>query len=123
MENCLAFFVQRYSHTTPKHCTPSAPQDFTLPCTTKEFWVRFLSNKSSFFKEFHERRGDTDVEVTAWQKHSHEGMVRDMQFVTPLKMKMGPPTTLCSQSQQCIVSGCGGERVWMCVFVCGWQWW
>ncbi|KAK2076207.1 hypothetical protein QBZ16_001139 [Prototheca wickerhamii] len=96
-------FLEGNGKAPPKDPDAHRTVDFTLPCTTKEFWVRFLSNKSSFFKEFHERRGDTDVEVTAWQKHSHEGMVRDMQFVTPLKMKMGPPTTLCCQSQQCIV--------------------
>ena len=36
------------------------------------------------------------------------GLVRDLQFVTPLKFKLGPPQSLCSQTQRVKVCA-GGE--------------
>ena len=44
--------------------------------------------------------GDSAVSLSRWQRHYKVGWVRDLQFVTPLKMRMGPAQTLCIQSQR-----------------------
>ncbi|KAL6766516.1 hypothetical protein ACKKBG_A36340 [Auxenochlorella protothecoides x Auxenochlorella symbiontica] len=74
--------------------------EYTVPCSPQVFWTKFLGNNSSYFKDFHESRGDSSVKLTKWKKHSKGGVVRDLQFVTPVKMKMGPDTTLCNQTQR-----------------------
>lgn len=74
--------------------------DYTLACTPAEFWCRFLSNRCDFFGAFHRAAGDSAVSLSRWQRHYKIGWVRDLQFVTPLKMRMGPAQTLCIQSQR-----------------------
>lgn len=48
------------------------------------------------------------------------GMVRDLQFVSPLKMKMGPPQTLCIQAQRYQVYS-GDHLVFQTSQVRGWE--
>ncbi len=55
-------------------------------CTPRQFWSRFLSNDSDFFVEFYRHRGDKHVKMSKWQQHVALGPVRELQFVTSLKV-------------------------------------
>jgi hypothetical protein len=70
-------------------------------CTPEMYWCLVLSNSSAaFFSQFHERRGDKQVKISPWQRHEQVGMVRDVSFVYEVKSRIGPPVTLCHQSQR-----------------------
>ncbi|GAB4817199.1 hypothetical protein N2152v2_004245 [Parachlorella kessleri] len=74
--------------------------DFELACSPSEFWCRFLSNTSDFYFRLHAAQQHHSIKLGKWQQHVAVGMVRDLQFVSPIKMRMGPPETLCNQMQR-----------------------
>lgn len=74
--------------------------EFDLPCPPLEFWSRFLANHSNWLHKFHASRGDSSIRVSKWQRHFKVGMVRDVQFVHPVKARIGPPQAVCHQTQR-----------------------
>ncbi len=55
-----------------------------------------------FFLSFHEGRDDRDVRVSPWREHPAVGRVRELTFVSPVKMRMGisPSSAHCHQTQR-----------------------
>lgn len=55
-----------------------------------------------FFRSFHEGRDDRDVRVSPWRQHPAMGRVRELTFVSPVKMRMGisPSSAHCHQTQR-----------------------
>ncbi len=51
---------------------------------------RFLSDASPFYVDFHTARGDEQAHISTWRTHHPLGRVRELQFVTPLKVIAGP---------------------------------
>lgn len=73
---------------------------FDLPCQPADFWCHFLRNGSDFLATLHARRGDTNIRISKWQRHYKVGLVRDLQFVSPVKARIGPPQAMCHQTQR-----------------------
>ncbi|KAL4447234.1 hypothetical protein ABPG77_007267 [Micractinium sp. CCAP 211/92] len=73
---------------------------FDLPCQPSDFWCNFLRNGSDFLASLHARRGDTNIRISKWQRHYKVGLVRDLQFVSPVKARIGPPQAMCHQTQR-----------------------
>ena len=62
----------------------------------------FLCVLQRFFQSFHEGRDDRDVRVSPWREHPAVGRVRELTFVSPVKMRMGisPSSAHCHQTQR-----------------------
>ncbi|KAL4443672.1 hypothetical protein ABPG75_011409 [Micractinium tetrahymenae] len=74
--------------------------EFDLPCQPADYWCNFLCNSSDFLSKLHTRRGDTNIRISKWQRHYKVGLVRDLQFVSPVKARIGPPQAMCHQTQR-----------------------
>ena len=46
-----------------------------------------------FWQEFHESRGDKQICLSSWDRHSALGHVRELRFVSPVKVAV--PSTFC----------------------------
>ncbi len=76
-----------------------------LPISPRAFLQRFLSDDSHFFQRFHAGRGDKHITLSHWAMLAM-GCVREMQFVSPLKYRIGPPEARCHQTQRyCLYEG------------------
>lgn len=64
-----------------------------LPVTPLRFFQLFVGNESTFEKDYHEARGDTDVKVTPWSPHEKFGITRNVFYTLKLSGPIGPPTT------------------------------
>ena len=64
-----------------------------LPLTPTRFFQYFVGNESTFEKDYHEARGDTDVKVEAWKPHETFGQTRNLFYILKLSGPIGPPTT------------------------------
>ena len=64
-----------------------------MPVTPTRFFQLFVSNESTFEKDYHEARGDTDVKVEPWSPHETFGTTRNVFYVLKLSGPIGPPTT------------------------------
>jgi len=64
-----------------------------------------------FFRRFHEGRGDLRVSLSRWRRLPGVGTLRELQFVSQLKGRLGPPRAHCHQAQRCSVFGGGGHLV------------
>ena len=64
-----------------------------LPCTPTQFFKYFCSNESSFEKDYHIQRGDTEIDVGEWTPNTTFGVTRDVKYVIKLTGPVGPPTT------------------------------
>jgi hypothetical protein len=55
-----------------------------------------------FFRTFHEGRDDRSVAVSPWRQHPGMGRVRELTFVSPVKMRLGisPSVAHCHQTQR-----------------------
>lgn len=81
----------------PKHMHRIAKQH--LPITPRAFFQRFLADDCDFFQRFHGSRGDKHITLSTWALLTM-GCVREMQFVSPLKYRIGPPEARCHQTQR-----------------------
>lgn len=41
-----------------------------------------------FWQEFHESRGDNQICLSSWDRHSALGHVRELRFVSPVKVTL-----------------------------------
>jgi len=46
----------------------------------------FLSAQAVFWQEFHESRGDKQIQLSTWSRHTALAHVRELQFVSPIKV-------------------------------------
>uniref|UniRef100_A0A061R0Z2 Gram domain-containing protein 1a-like n=1 Tax=Tetraselmis sp. GSL018 TaxID=582737 RepID=A0A061R0Z2_9CHLO len=74
-----------------------------LGCSAFEFFMRFLSDDSTFWKEAMLERGDSRVVFGAWRPDPSGGRIRTVTFTSPVKAVMGPSETRCHQSQKYFV--------------------
>lgn len=71
-----------------------------LPVSVKQFYKLFLQDET-FYKLYHERRGDTDIEITPWNSDPELGNVRQLRFRIKVKSTpFGPPTALVDETQR-----------------------
>lgn len=76
-----------------------------LPLSPRAFLQRFLSDDVDFFQRFHASRGDKHIHLSRWGMLAM-GCVRELQFVSPLKYRIGPPEARCHQTQRyCLYEG------------------
>ena len=47
-----------------------------------------------FWQEFHESRGDKQICLSSWNRHSALGHVRELRFVSPVKVPVPSPLLL-----------------------------
>ena len=73
-----------------------------FPICAYHFFATFLSDKSSFLRDFHEGVGDKNVILSQWKQLDAKftGYVRNMTFSTPLSFSLGPESTHCDQTQR-----------------------
>ena len=72
-----------------------------FPICAYHFFATFLSDKSSFMKEFHLEHGDKNIIFSQWkQLDAKSGYMRNMTFSTPLGFSLGPESTHCDQTQR-----------------------
>ncbi|KAL3156848.1 hypothetical protein ABBQ38_001117 [Trebouxia sp. C0009 RCD-2024] len=74
--------------------------DHVLPVDLHAFCHKFLADGAAFWPEFHESRGDKQICLTSWSRHSALGHVRELRFVSPIKALIGPPQAECFQNQR-----------------------
>ena len=55
-----------------------------------ELCTRFLSDESSFYVDFHHAKGDEQASISRWRTHQPLGRVRELQFITALKVRSKP---------------------------------
>ena len=87
---------------------PSISGDMELLCEAEfpisayHFFATFLSDKSSFLKDFHQEQGDKNVIFTQWKQMDAKfpGYMRNMTFSSPLGFSIGPESTHCDQTQR-----------------------
>eukprot|EP00884_Botryococcus_braunii_P008439 jgi/Botrbrau1/17597/Bobra.0166s0036.1 len=85
---------------------PAVPAEMTpvmsaqLDVSVRDFYERFLADQSKFFLTFHEKRNDKKVQLSDWRQHHNMGRVRELQFVSQVKAKLGPPQAHCLQIQR-----------------------
>ncbi|CAL8460897.1 g428 [Coccomyxa elongata] len=72
-----------------------------LNADVREVFHRLLADER-FFRSFHEGRDDRDIRVSPWRQHPAVGRVRELTFVSPVKMRMGisPSSAHCHQTQR-----------------------
>lgn len=73
-----------------------------FPICAYHFFATFLSDKSSFLKDFHEEQGDKNITFSQWKQMdaNFPGYMRNMTFSTPLAFSIGPESTHCDQTQR-----------------------
>ncbi|QDZ19061.1 hypothetical protein HOP50_02g15700 [Chloropicon primus] len=73
-----------------------------FPICAYHFFATFLSDKSSFLKEFQVQNGDKNVNFSQWKQMDARfpGYMRNMTFSTPLGFAIGPESTHCDQTQK-----------------------
>lgn len=54
----------------------------------QELCSRFLSDESSFYVDFHHAKGDEQATISRWRTHRPLGRVRELQFITALKVRL-----------------------------------
>ncbi|KAL3132628.1 hypothetical protein ABBQ32_009153 [Trebouxia sp. C0010 RCD-2024] len=74
--------------------------DHVLPVDLHAFCHKFLADGAAFWPEFHESRGDKQICLTSWSRHSALGHIRELRFVSPIKALIGPPQAECFQNQR-----------------------
>ncbi|KAG6487842.1 hypothetical protein ZIOFF_056578 [Zingiber officinale] len=86
---------------------PTVPEGFTIvaeskfPLLVKEFFNLFVSNEAlDFLRDFHSRCGDKDFQCTSWRKHELFGYTRNISFVHPVKVYLGPKFGNCQEVQK-----------------------
>jgi len=73
-----------------------------FPICAYHFFATFLSDNSSFLKDFHYGKGDKNVNFSQWKQMDAKfpGYMRNMTFSTPLAFSIGPESTHCDQTQR-----------------------
>ncbi|KAG6483862.1 hypothetical protein ZIOFF_060648 [Zingiber officinale] len=86
---------------------PTVPEGFTIvaeskfPLLVKDFFNLFVSNEAlDFLRDFHSRCGDKDFQCTSWRKHELFGYTRNISFVHPVKVYLGPKFGNCQEVQK-----------------------
>ncbi|XP_074570319.1 protein VASCULAR ASSOCIATED DEATH 1, chloroplastic-like isoform X2 [Curcuma longa] len=86
---------------------PTVPERFTIvaeskfPLLVKDFFNLFVSNEAlDFLRDFHSRCGDKDFQCTSWRKHELFGYTRNISFVHPVKVYLGPKFGNCQEIQK-----------------------
>ncbi|DBA93644.1 TPA: hypothetical protein ACH3X3_013719 [Trebouxia sp. C0006] len=74
--------------------------DSILHVELHDFCRKFLADEAVFWQEFHESRGDMQIRLSSWSRHTALGHVRELSFVSPIKALIGPPQAECHQSQR-----------------------
>lgn len=57
-------------------------------CTLNMTPHRFEGVQAVFWQEFHESRGDMQIRLSAWSRHTALGHVRELSFVSPIKVSL-----------------------------------
>ena len=52
----------------------------------RSFCQTFMADGVPFFIDFHLAKGDEQVQLSPWRNHHNMGRVRELQFVTQLKV-------------------------------------
>ncbi|DBA65827.1 TPA: hypothetical protein ACH3X2_002859 [Trebouxia sp. C0005] len=74
--------------------------DSILHVELHDFCRKFLADEAVFWQEFHESRGDMQIRLSSWSRHTALGHVRELSFISPIKALIGPPQAECHQSQR-----------------------
>lgn len=54
----------------------------------------WMADHSTMERDYHDKRGDTEFQITKWRKdESGVGMLREANFISPVKHKIGPKQT------------------------------
>jgi hypothetical protein len=72
----------------------------TFNCTVKGFYRVFFADESNFTNTYRENRGDKDIVVGKWTTRPQFGNVRDVQFLSPVKVPLGPSHTRATEIQR-----------------------
>jgi len=70
-----------------------------FPITVLQFFKLFASD-GGFVKQYHEQRGDKEIQVKDWSAHAQFGTIRELQYKAPLKQPIGPSSAQCSETQR-----------------------
>lgn len=90
-----------------KHLEWPSDMDIILRETFKcgslaNFFSDLLSDGArGFERHFRERRGDSEVKISAWTRENGIGLLRDLGFRSPVQASFGPPSTYSQQTQFC----------------------
>jgi len=68
--------------------------------SVKIFFKLFCSDESTFTKLYHEHRGDKDLTVKKWSNSPQFGLIRDVLFMSPVKVPLGPSHTRIHETQR-----------------------
>ena len=73
-----------------------------------DFFEEFFSDASATSLQYHEQRGDTACELTAWQKGTSLGYTRTVRWRAPVKgAPIGPKITAAEETQRYQLSSAG----------------
>ncbi len=67
----------------------------------RSFCQTYMADGVPFFVDFHTAKGDEQVQLSPWRNHHNMGRVRELQFVTQLKVRPPAPARLAGN-----VAGC-----------------
>jgi hypothetical protein len=70
-----------------------------LPLSVAEYYHLFLDDMSSWEREFHTLKGDTEMEQTLWRESQDGCRIRDLKYRTFLNNKIGPKSTRVHEQQ------------------------
>ncbi|KAK9846399.1 hypothetical protein WJX81_003004 [Elliptochloris bilobata] len=98
-------------------CVPPLPGREWVPIEAGDlaldprgFFRLVLGDESNFFQRFHKARGDMSISLSRWRRLPGVGLLRELQFVTPIKSRLGPPRAHCHQAQRYRVFA-GGDHL------------
>ena len=72
----------------------------------RSFCQTYMADGVPFFIDFHTAKGDEQVQLSPWRNHHNMGRVRELQFVTQLKVELAIPLdyTLVSASDSILLA-------------------
>ena len=56
----------------------------------RSFCQTYMADGVPFFIDFHLAKGDEQVQLSPWRNHHNMGRVRELQFITQLKVRGVP---------------------------------
>lgn len=72
----------------------------TFNINVKSFFKLFFSDDSTFTQTYRGHRGDKDITVKKWTNSPQFGMIRDVLFMSPVKVPLGPSHTRATETQR-----------------------
>jgi hypothetical protein len=72
----------------------------SFPVNVKTFFKIFFSDDSTFTQVYHAARGDKDLVVKKWSNSPQFGNIRDVMFLSPVKVPLGPSHTRLTETQR-----------------------